>query len=296
MGSGSAVAGVGVSGIDGLVWREYGEDDLPALTGLAQACLATDGGLPLFGRTPLARARLLQTRTHGAWSGGDLVAAVGVGTARTPATATGLVHPVWRGRGLGGTLLDWAEKQAGDAGLLVTTETWNAGAEELFAARGYTRTFTEWVLRHDLDALPAVAAPDGVTVEQATLGPELFAIYRLSFADRPGFVEPEAGEWLGDLRDDEDFRPELTLLARGPAGEAAGFVTVLDDWIDQVGVVPLWRGRRVGAYLVARVLRGFAGAGAEAAWLCVNDDNPAAGLYRRLGFHDFGRRARYLRD
>ncbi|WP_420899367.1 GNAT family N-acetyltransferase, partial [Micromonospora chalcea] len=285
----------GVGGTGALVWREVGEDDLPALTGLAQACLATDGGLPLFGRTPLVRARLLQARTHGAWSGDDLVAAVGVGAGRTPATATGLVHPAWRGRGLGGALLDWAEKHSGDGGLLLTTETWNVGAEELVAKRGYTRTFLEWVLRHDLDALPEVTAPDGVTVEPATLGPELFATYRASFADRPGFVKPEADEWLGDLRDDEDFRPELTLLARGPDGVAAGFVTVLDNWIDQVGVVPDWRGRRVGAYLVARVLRGLADAGADAAWLCVNDDNPAAGLYRRLGFRDFGRRARYLR-
>ncbi|MEE3919372.1 GNAT family N-acetyltransferase [Micromonospora sp. BRA006-A] len=275
-----------------MVWREFGEDDLLALTGLAQACSPLTAGCRCSGVPLLARARLLQTRTHGAWSGGDLVAAVGVGTGRTPATATGLVHPAWRGRGLGGALLDWAEKQAGDAGLLVTTETWTAGGEELFAARGYTRTFLEWVLRHDLDVLPEVAAPDGVTAEPATPGAELFATYRASFADRPGFVEPGADEWLGDLRDDEDFRPELTLLARGPDGAAAGFVTVLDNWIDQVGVVPGWR--RVGAYLVARVLRGLADAGADAGWLCVNDDNPAAGLYRRLGFRDFGRRARYL--
>ncbi|ATO15346.1 GNAT family N-acetyltransferase [Micromonospora sp. WMMA2032] len=283
-----------MDGTDGLVWREFGDEDLPALTGLVQACLATDGGLPLFARIPLLRARLVQTRTHGAWSGDGPVAAVGVGTGRTPATATGLVHPAWRGRGLGGALLDWAQEQAGDAGLLHTTETWTVGAEELFDARGWTRTFLEWVLRHDLDALPDVPAPDGVTVEQATLGSELFATYRASFADRPGFVEPDAEEWLGDLRDDEDHRPELTLIARGPDGHAAGFVTVLDTWIDQVGVVPAWRGRRVGAYLVARVLRGLAGAGADAAWLCVNDDNPAAGLYRRLGFADAGRRARHL--
>ncbi|MGC4893791.1 GNAT family N-acetyltransferase [Micromonospora sp. DT31] len=278
----------------GPVWREFGADDLPALTGLARACLAVDGGLPLFGRTPLVRARLLQGRTRGAWADGGLVAAVGVGTGRAPATATGLVHPAWRGRGLGGALLDWAGEQAGHAGLLLTTETWNAGAEELFAARGYRRTFLEWVLRHDLDALPQVAVPQGVTVEPATLGPELFATYRASFADRPGFVEPAAEEWLGDLR--EEFRPELTLVARGPDGAAVGFVTVLDDWIDQVGVVPGWRGRRVGAYLVGRVLRGLADARVDAAWLCVNDDNPAAGLYRRLGFRDVGRRARYRHD
>ncbi|WP_431935988.1 GNAT family N-acetyltransferase [Micromonospora sp. RP3T] len=280
---------------DGLVWRAYGESDLVALTGLVEAGLAVDGGLPLFTRPPLLRARLLQTRTLGAWHDGGLVAAVGVGTGRTPATATGLVHPAWRGRGLGGTLLDWASEQAGGADLLLTTETWTADAEALFTARGFTRTFLERVLRHDLAALPDVAAPDGVTLEPATLGPELFGTYRASFADRPGFVEPAAEEWLGDLRDDEGYRPELSMVARAPDGSAAGFVTVLDTWIDQVGVVPGWRGRRVGAYLVARVLRGLAGVGVDAAWLCVNDDNPAAGLYRRLGFREAGRRARYLR-
>ncbi|MFI5835529.1 GNAT family N-acetyltransferase [Micromonospora sp. NPDC051300] len=281
--------------MDGLTWRELGEADLPALAGLAEAALAADGGLPLLTTTPLLRARLLQPRTLGAWRGGDLVAAVSVDADRTPATATGLVHPAWRGREFGARLLDWAEEQAADADLLLTTETWTAGAEALFTARGYSRTFLEWVLRHDLDAPPDVPAPDGVTVRPATLGPELFGAYRASFADRPGFVEPAVDEWLGDLRDDEDFRPELSLIARGPDGDAVGFVTVLGDWIDQVGVVPDWRGRRIGAYLVAHVLGGLAEAGVDGAWLCVNDDNPAAGLYRRLGFHDAGRRARYLR-
>ncbi|WP_405092149.1 GNAT family N-acetyltransferase [Micromonospora sp. NBC_01392] len=284
-----------VGGTKGLVWREYGEEDLAVLTGLVEACLGVDGGLPLFARTPLTRARLVQTRTLGAWHDGGLVAAVSVGADRTPVTATGLVHPAWRGRGIGSRLLDWAGEQAGDADLLLTTETWTADAEALFAARGLRRTFLERVLRHDLGAPPDVAAPDGVTLEPATLGPELFDTYRVSFADRPGFVEPAAEEWLGDLRDDEGYRPELSLIARGPDGGAVGFVTVLDTWVDQVGVVPGWRGRRVGAYLVARVLRGLAEAGADAAWLCVNDDNPAAGLYRRLGFREAGRRARYLR-
>lgn len=85
------------------------------------------------------------------------------------------------------------------------------------------------------------------------------------------------------------------MLARAADGSAIGFLTVIDDWIDQVGVLPAWRGRRVGAWLVAEALRGLAGSRAGQAWLCVNEDNPAAGLYRRLGFRDAGRRARYLR-
>ncbi|PZG02837.1 GNAT family N-acetyltransferase [Micromonospora deserti] len=284
-------------GVDDLTWKEFGEDHLAALTELAEACLAADGGLPLFARPPLLRARLLQNRTLGAWHGGGLVAAVSVGAGRVPATGTGLVHPDWRGRGLGSRLLSWAGEQAGDADLLMTTESWSLGGEKLFTARGFARIFLEWVLRHDLDALPDAAQPDGIRTAPVTwaAGPELFATYRASFADRPGFVEPAAEEWLAELRDDDGYRPELSLIARATDGVPVGFLNVIDNWVDQVGVVPDWRGRRVGAYLVATALRSLSADGAREAWLCVNDDNPAAGLYRRLGFRDAGRRARYLR-
>lgn len=281
-------------GGDALTWTEFGEEHLCALAGLAEACLAADGGLPLIGQPPLLRARLLQTRTLGAWHDGGLVAAVGVGTARQPTTSTGLVHPDWRGRGLGSRLLSWAQEQAGDADLLLTTESWSPGADALFTAHGFARTFTEWVLRHDLTALPKVPRPDGLRTEPVTLDAELFETYRASFADRPGFAAPTAEQWLGELRDDDRYRPELSLIARGPDGTAVGFCNVIDNWIDQVGVVPQWRGRRVGAYLVAAALRSLAAGGAGEAWLCVNDNNPAAALYRRLGFAEAGRRARYL--
>ncbi len=72
-----------------------------------------------------------------------------------------------------------------------------------------------------------------------------------------------------------------------------GFVTLTDDWVDQVGVVPAWRGRGLGAHLVARSLRTLRKAGCEAVWLAVNVDNPAHALYLRLGFVDAGVRSRY---
>ncbi|WP_307812925.1 GNAT family N-acetyltransferase [Micromonospora coerulea] len=284
-------------GGDALTWKEFGEGHLAALTELAEACLAADGGLPLFASRPLLRARLLQDRTLGVWHEGSLVAAVGVGTAGQPATSTGLVHPAWRERGLGSRLLSWADEQAGNGDLLVTTESWSPGAEDLFTARGFERTFAESVLRHDLNVLPEVARPDGVHTEPVTweIGPELFETYRASFADRPGFAAPSAEDWLAELWEDDEYRPDLSMIARGPDGTAVGFLNVIDNWVDQVGVVPGWRHRRVGAYLVATALRALAGNGARQAWLCVNDDNTAAALYRRLGFRDAGRRARYLR-
>ncbi|TDC00985.1 GNAT family N-acetyltransferase [Micromonospora fluostatini] len=279
-----------------LTWEAFGEEHLAALTDLAEACLTADGGLPLFTSPPLLRARLLQTRTLGAWHDGRLVAAVSVGTTSEPATSTGLVHPAWRERGLGGRLLRWVHEQAGDADLLVTSESWSPGAHALLTARGFEPTFAERVLRHDLTALPEVAPPDGVTTGPVTLDAELFATYRASFADRPGFVEPGIEEWLDELRGDDGYRPDLSLIARAPDGTAIGFLNVIDNWIDQVGVIPAWRGRRAGAHLVASALRSLAADGARTAWLCVNDTNPAAALYRRLGFHDAGRRARYLRS
>ncbi|GGN04580.1 ribosomal protein S18 acetylase RimI-like enzyme [Actinoplanes campanulatus] len=70
-------------------------------------------------------------------------------------------------------------------------------------------------------------------------------------------------------------------------------MTAADGWIVQVGVLPAARGAGLGGALVQESVRRMAGAGAGEAWLCVNVDNPAAGLYRRLGFQQHGRRARY---
>lgn len=83
---------------------------------------------------------------------------------------------------------------------------------------------------------------------------DVFAAYRASFADRPGFVAPKAGGWLSELREDDEWRRDLSLLARDERGTPIGFVNVLGRWLDQVGVVPAWRGRRLGALLVTRSL------------------------------------------
>ena len=89
------------------------------------------------------------------------------------------------------------------------------------------------------------------------------------------------------------FRPEPSRVALDPDALPVGFVTITDDWIDQVGVVPAWRGRGLGAHLVVRSLRALVKAGCDQAWLAVNVDNPAHELYLRLGFEDHGTRARY---
>lgn len=272
--------------------------DLPDLRRLAQACLDQDGGLPLFAEEAMVRSRVLRDRTIGfRLPDGTLAAAAGLGFRGDMAVTTGMVHPTLRRRGIGEELLQWAIGQAGDAALMVETESCSVDADALYARHGLVRAFAEIVMRHDLQVVPAVAVPDGVRVAVVTSAAEqgLFEAYRGSFADRPGFVEPDAEEWLAELREDDEWRRDLSRVASDAQGVPVGFVNVLGTWLDQVGVVPEWRGRRLGAFLVADTLRSLRDEGAEHVWLCVNVDNPAEDLYRRLGFTRYGMRARYVR-
>ena len=272
--------------------------DLPDLRRLAQACLNQDGGLPLFAEEAMVRSRVLRDRTIGfRLPDGTLAAAAGLGFRGDMAVTTGMVHPTLRRRGIGEQLLQWAVGQTGHDALMVETESCSADADALYARHGLVRTFAETVMRHDLQVVPAVAVPEGVRVAVVTSAAEqdLFEAYRGSFADRPGFVEPDAEEWLAELREDDEWRRDLSWVASDVHGVPIGFVNVLGTWLDQVGVVPEWRGRRLGAFLVADTLRSLRDERAEQVWLCVNVNNPAEDLYQRLGFSTYGRRARYVR-
>ena len=159
---------------------------------------------------------------------------------------------------------------------------------------------------------PALSRPAtagiGLTLTEwsAATAARFHATYAASFRDRPGFPGDPADVWIAENEEDDDFRPAWSLLATVPAlaegGSAAedapagdaGFVTAAVGWIVQVGVIPAARGRGIGAALVRESLARMAAAGRPEAWLTVNTNNPgAAALYRKLGFHHRGRRARY---
>ena len=274
--------------------RDPCDDPSDDLRALVRACLDVDGGLPLLLDDGLLRARLLAGETRAVRDrDGTLVAAAAVSVGPDGAVTSGVVHPDHRGRGYGRDLLAWAVEQAGDRPLTVACENVHPAAERLYARFGLTRTFAELVLRHPLDELPNVAAPAGVRVLPAAEArpADLFAAYAGSFRDRPGFPDPSAEEWLGELDEDDEWRRDVSAVALGEQGRPVGFITVLGHWIDQVGVVPTWRGRGLGAHLVVRVLAALD----DEAWLCVNVDNPAADLYAALGFERYGVRGRWTR-
>lgn len=289
-----------------LSFAELSPADLPDLQRLARACLERDGGLPMFAAEAMLGSRMLRDRAIGLrlpggsdgpdGPGGMLVAAAGISVGGDEAVTTGMVHPTMRRQGIGDRLLRWAIAEAGSAALRVETESCSRDADTLYARHGLVRTFAETVMRHDLQTVPAVPLPDGVQVAPVSGVAELdlFDAYRRSFEDRPGFVEPDAEEWLAELRDDDEWRRDLSLLIRNEQRVPIAFVNVLGTWLDQVGVVPAWRGRGLGAFLVAESLRSLQAEGAGEMWLCVNVNNPAEDLYRRLGFARYGTRARYL--
>lgn len=282
----------------GLVWGPLDESDLPSLSRLAASCLRADGGLPLLTEEQTLRGRILSGSSTGARDElGDLVAAAGL--THDPdggATMLGMVHPSFRRLGLGADLVRWAREQAGGRQLRVAVESLNANAEDLMSEHGLVQTFAETVMRHDLHTIPHVRRPAGVRT--VAFGDDtahaFYTAYVRSFADRPGFPAPSESEWLSWLREDHDFRPDLSRVALHADGEPVGFVTVSRNWVDQVGVVPTERGQGLGGHLTARTLTAIAGAGAEEAFLCVNVDNPGAReLYEKLGFTVYGTRARY---
>jgi len=286
-------------------WRPLAESDLQAVTDLALACLSADGGQPFAASIGFARQRYLSgAESRAAWHGARLVCASSLREAAAagdggPAAlvTTGLVHPRWRRRGLGGSAFDWAADRAGSAGLRAETEALNDGAHALYVSRGLSQVFAEDVMQLRAQAtVPAVHPSVGLDLLQwgeADPG-RFYAVYVAAFRDRPGFPGWPQERWIEWIRTDEDFRPEWTLLATQGDSDVGFIAGEATGWIAQMGVVPSARGHGIGAILIGEAVRRMRSAGETAVTLNVNINNPhAAALYARLGFVRIGRRARY---
>jgi mycothiol synthase len=267
--------------------------------GLLAAGAAGSGGLPAAGLGGGAGGLLAAGLGDGA---GGLLAAIAVRPGPHGSVVTGLVDPAVRGRGIGARLLDAAlvvaENGAPEDGFVtVETEGLSPDAEKLFESRGLRQFFAEDVMRIDFagDVPPEPVWPAGAVVAEwsGETAERFFRVYAASFRERPGFPDPSAQEWIEETAEDDDFRPAWSLLATLPEIGDAGFVSVGENWIQQVGVVPAARRTGLGGALIRESLRRMAGAGLREGWLCVNVDNAAASLYRRIGFQGMGRRARY---
>ena len=273
--------------------------DVPAVLALLRAATAADGV------RPLSEESELRLQHGGPAGGGDLVVRDGdqlAGYARhDPGTDGGVeaelvVHPAFRRRGHGRTLLDRLVEVAGPRPLSLWAHGDLPGSAELLAPRGFTRSRVLLQMRRDLagvDPEPRPALPDGVHVEAFRPGRDETAWLRQNA--RAFATHPEQGSWTPDdllLREKEPwFDADGFLLAwRGDpdsggellgshwtkvhppgdvAGEPVGEVYVL-------GIDPRAQGLRLGTALTDLGLAHLRSRGLAEVLLYVEEENAAA--------------------
>jgi mycothiol synthase len=222
----------------------------------------------------------------------------------------GHVHPAWRRKGIGSTILERNEARMRAVAAAHDTERTRVmgtfaperrpGAVALVTSHRYepVRFFFD-MLRPTLDEIEVRPLPEGLELRAVTDRPG----YRRIFdADAEAFMDHWGGfdasdasfeEWLGD----PDFDPSLFVIA-WEGDEIAGAVINLIDQnenamldrsrglLASVFVRRPWRRRGLASALVARSLLLLRGRGMTSAWLGVDADNPtgALGVYERAGF------------
>lgn len=301
------------------IWRPITGNDLAALVALAGECHPSDGGLAFMNEPGNLKSRYFREAAGAAIgafaANGQLVACTAVHLEREAgaerAIIVGQVRPEQRSRGIGTYLMRWSQVQAKalfttdtvDKRLLqVVTESLNDSASRLYQAHGFDPVMEELVMRRDLQLLlPDRPLPPEVTVTswQPAVAKQFFQAYQASFRERPGFPGWSAAEWIGRRIDDENARPEWSLLARVNE-EPVGFLTAGSEhpggFVVQIGVIPEQRRRGLGSALMVETMGRMRAAGEARIQLTVNVNNPGAiQSYAKLGFETVGRRARYER-
>jgi mycothiol synthase len=216
---------------------------------------------------------------------------------------TCVVHPDADGGGLDahlmGLVLHRAAGQADEAGvdrhdvtLAVACVRGDARRRHLFERLGFvhTRVFLRMAIAAE-DLPEAPPWPDGITVTAFRPGADDHALHEViqeAFLDHYHAAPVPFDVWSAQVFGDEDFDPELVLVARD-GGEAVGAVVALPipaaGYVDQLAVRRPWRGRGLGTALLVHALHLLAARGYEHLYLGVDSQSMTGAdrLYRRIG-------------
>jgi mycothiol synthase len=304
--------------------RNYRKEDLPALVTLINEADAFD---------KLERSTTLEELEHEmsfptdspetdcflAWAGETLVGYTNMYVPKgdpkrdkeTAMWCWGVVHPEWRRRGLGRSLIEAAyrrgEEYLDEIEVLTVhfhcnTRDVEEDRKALFEALGMKPVrYSVNLLRPVNGNLPPVLVPDGYRLRAFNPQQDAEAAWRVdnaAFRDHWGHTESELTDFL-HWQELPHMRPELWLLAEEQAtGEIVGLgLNIIDpDWIKQTGrregyvntlaVLREHRKQGLGTALISKSLHVLHDAGMQAVHLHADSENltGAMRLYERVGF------------
>jgi mycothiol synthase len=305
--------------IMGFSRRPLAPDDVRDWVALLTAIQDADGGDEYYseqdGRETFGRPD--QDFANGSvaiYDGGTMVG-YGVLTSRSEADPAhdmryeGGVHPSYRGRELGGELLDWAEQAAvplhidrhpgRPLSLSSSCLSRNAEAVALHEQRGYQPVRWFHAMVRDLSAaLPDVVVPAGVRIAgyQQDMAEHARLVRNESFRDHWGSTETSAENWAYFLASDA-FRPRFSFLAyeeHEPLGMLMSYEYEAynakrghrDLYISLVGARAPGRKRGIATALLTTAMSAARANGYDQASLGVDADSltGAVRLYEHVGF------------
>jgi mycothiol synthase len=218
-------------------------------------------------------------------------------------THNSYVHPEFRGRGMGGYLLDLAETWTrayvanvhggGPVTLTNMVSSEDEAAQRLLEQRGFAPVRHTWVMEIDLDGPPpAPVWPEGVVIRTFVPGQDDRAVHALveaAFQDSRADRIPIAFEpWENWMIKRADFDPSLwTLAMSGDAivGTALCFDYPDRGWVRQLAVRRDARRQGLGLALLQHAFGEFYRRGKRKVGLGVDANNltGATRLYERAG-------------
>lgn len=202
------------------------------------------------------------------------------------------VHPDYRGRGLGSLLAAWSEDQlrkGGAAKAFQSAPVADSAALAIFAARGYDKASTSWVLAFPADVtIPQRELPEGYAVRPFNPGVEermVYEVVQVAFGEWPERARTPFEDWKVLIFDRKGFHPDKLLVATY-ADEVIGVCSVIDGdragWIQNLAVDKAHRNRGIAQVLLAKAFEGTRSRGLDRAELGTDSRSGALGLYEKL--------------
>ncbi|WP_344850213.1 GNAT family N-acetyltransferase [Kribbella ginsengisoli] len=253
--------------------------------------------------------------TVGLWDAGRLIAFGALHTATSVVDidrvkTEGCVHPDWRRRGLGTTLMRWLTERARQLHLANHADTpgevcnttigSNLHAIQILRTLGFDEQRYHFDMIRPLDTVvPELRAADHfkIVTFDPSFSEDLRNTHNQVIADIWGATAKDAASWQSEVTGIRSFRPELSQVAfsgntiaayvLGYEWDADTEITgVRELYIGQLGTKRSYRGRGLAKATLTKMLVEAAASGYQRVRLGVDADSPtgAVSLYTSLGF------------